>query len=245
MRAGRPRTATALTSLAAVAVVGLVPAAPSAAEPDVDDVQSRVDTLYRQAEKASERYNDARIDLKEMRGQLDHLRTVERRRARSLERARRNVEDAVVRQYEGDSVAGVSSVLVSEDPQSFVEQMATMDAYGQATQSVYDDFTRQAAAAERRSDHLAKRVHRLAEVEDGLARDKATVDDKLAEAKELLGRLEAREREQEVSRSSSSPGSPPSRRRAVPPPRCPTRGPRSGRPTPTAPPARAPSTARA
>ena len=63
---GRKRFIAALTGFVAVLSVALVPTSPTYAEPDIDDVQARVDKLYHQAEQASERYNDARLALTEL-----------------------------------------------------------------------------------------------------------------------------------------------------------------------------------
>ena len=60
---GRKRLVTGLLGLVAIVSVSLVPTTPTYAEPDIDDVQARVDTLYHQAEVAQERYNDAKLAL--------------------------------------------------------------------------------------------------------------------------------------------------------------------------------------
>ena len=50
---GRNRFISALSGIALAASVGLVSAStPAAAEPDIEDVQERVDRLYHQAEQA-------------------------------------------------------------------------------------------------------------------------------------------------------------------------------------------------
>ena len=51
---GRKRLITGMSGLALAAVVGFVPSTPAQAAPDINDVQARVDHLYRQAEQASE-----------------------------------------------------------------------------------------------------------------------------------------------------------------------------------------------
>ena len=196
MRHGRKSLTTALTSLAAVAAVGLVPASPSAAEPDVDDVQKRVDTLYREAEVASERYNDARIELKSIRHDLKKLKTRQQRQQRRLAAVQRGVEDSVVRQYQGEAVSGVSRVLVAEDPQDFVETLSAMDAYNAAQQTVFADFAEEAKKLSVRTRKTAQRAEKQAKVKRRLAADKAEIDEKAAEASQLLERLEAEERRQ-------------------------------------------------
>ena len=60
---GRKRLITVLSGCAMIAAVGFMPSSPAQAEPDIDDVQARVDRLYHEAEQASERYNDAKLEL--------------------------------------------------------------------------------------------------------------------------------------------------------------------------------------
>ncbi len=71
MTNGRTRAARAL---AIFCISGLGAAAltsgPSAADPSIGDVQERVDRLYHEAQEASERYNQARIELTEARQRL-------------------------------------------------------------------------------------------------------------------------------------------------------------------------------
>jgi hypothetical protein len=64
----------ALSGLALAAVVGVIPSTPAQAEPNIDDVKARVDTLYHQAEQASERYNNAKIELQELRHDMASLK---------------------------------------------------------------------------------------------------------------------------------------------------------------------------
>ena len=66
MQNGRKRLITLLSGAALIATLGLVPSGSAQAKPDIDDVQAKVDRLYHEAEQASERYNDARLELKDL-----------------------------------------------------------------------------------------------------------------------------------------------------------------------------------
>mgnify|MGYP003351690463 CR=1 FL=1 len=66
MHLGRKRLGSAAAGLALVAVAGLIPAGSASAKPDIASVQARVDSLYRQAEQASEEYNQARLELADL-----------------------------------------------------------------------------------------------------------------------------------------------------------------------------------
>lgn len=201
---GRKRLGSAAAGLALVAVAGLIPTLPAQAEPSVESVQTRVDRLYHQAEQASERYNDARLQLADLQRDLRLLRADQKRQARGLESARGQVRDSVLRQFEGQGLSTVSEVVVSKDPSSFLDQMATMSSYADLQEQLYSTYATQARALALRSEATARRAKQLAEVKKDLASDKRTIDAKLAEAKTLLGSLRAEQRAQVVSRSQTT-----------------------------------------
>jgi len=201
---GRKRFSTALIGLAAIVAVGLVPIAPTWADPDIDDVSARVDRLYHQAEEAQERYHDANLELTELRRDLAALEADQQRQQDELAGAQEQVEDSVVRQYEGESLSAVGEVVVSEDPGTFLAQLSTMSAYNDLQTSLFTSFATELKALEIRRQATAKRAAEVVTVEKAMAEEKAAVAAKLAEAKEMLADLEAEEREQLLSRSSSS-----------------------------------------
>jgi peptidoglycan DL-endopeptidase CwlO len=197
----RKRLITALSGLALVAAVGIIPSSPAQAEPDIDDVQSRVDRLYHEAEQASERFNDARLELEELHRDLRSLKADQARQDRRLAGVQDLVKDSIVRQYEGESVSAVGQVVVSDDPQAFLSQLSTMSAFNDLQGSLFDNYATELKALDLRRAATEKRTAEVAATKARLADEKGTVDDKLAEAKSLLGELEAAEREAMVSRS--------------------------------------------
>jgi len=200
---GRKRLITTLSGLTLVAAVGFMPSSPAQADPDIDDVQARVDRLYHEAEQASERYNDAQLELKDLQGDLSSLKADQNRQDAKLEAVRRQVQDSVVRQYEGQNLSAVGQVVVSKDPQAFLSQLSTMSAFNDMQSQLFDDYTTELKALDIRRAATAKRTKAVAATEKRLAAEKATIDKKLAEAKDLLGDLKAEEREQILSRGST------------------------------------------
>ncbi len=199
---GRKRLITVLSALALAAAVGFVPGS-AQADPEIDDVQKRVDRLYHEAEQASERYNDAKLELTELRNDLDSLKADESRQDDRLEGVREQVQDSILRQYQGEHLTAMGEVVVSDDPNAFLSQLSTMSAYNDLQSQLFADYSREAKALDIREEATQKRLDSVAEIEDQLAKEKATIDEKLAEAETLLDRLKAEEREAMLSRGSN------------------------------------------
>src|SRR6478609_8795308 len=143
---GRKRLATALSGLALATVVGFMPATPAQAEPDIDDVQTRVDNLFPDAEQASERLNDAKLELTELQGDLASLQADQDRQDAKLEAARSDLQDSIVSQYEGQSLSAVGAVASTDDANSFVSHISTMSAYNELQGQLFDSFSTEAKA---------------------------------------------------------------------------------------------------
>jgi cell wall-associated NlpC family hydrolase len=191
----RKRVGAAVLGLAAVAAIALVPATPAQADPDIKDVKARVDRLYHEAEAAQERLHDANLDLAELRRDLAGLKADQKRQDERLEAVRDQVSDAVVRQLEGEGISTVGQVIVSEDPGAFLDTLSTMSSFNDLQSSLLADYDTELEALEIRREATDARTEQIAELTEQLSAEKKTVDDKLAEAKELLADLEAEERE--------------------------------------------------
>ena len=207
MQKSRKRFIAALSVMSVSTLVGVVGLMPTSAqaEPDIDDVQARVDRLYHEAEQASERYNDARLELKEIRRELASLRADQRRQDRRLEAVRAEVQDSIVRQYQGESLSTVGQVVVSDDPSAFLSQLSTMSAFNDMQSELFSEYATEAKALDIRSDATEERAAELAAIEERLGEEKATIDDKVDEAEELLSELEAEAREAAMSRDVVRP----------------------------------------
>lgn len=213
---GRKRIIPALTGLAVIGAIGIGPSVPAQAEPDIEDVQTRVDRLFHEAEQASERFNDARIELRELNRDLRSLKADEDRQGDRLEGVREQVERSVVRQYQGQGLSAVGQVIVSDDPQGFLSELSTMSAFDDLQDQMYGDYTAELKALDIRREATEDRAEQVAEVKDQLADEKAEIDEKLAEAESLLDRLEEKERESLLSRDSTrAPASVPASGRAA------------------------------
>jgi cell wall-associated NlpC family hydrolase len=179
-----------------------MPSTPANAEPDISDVQARVDRLYREAEQASERYNDAKLELSSLKRDLGLLKADQGRQDDRLEKVRKQVQDSIIRQYEGQSLSAMGQVVLADDPQKFLSQLSTMSSYNDMQDQLFDDYATELKSLDIRTDATSKRAEQVASIEKELGAEKATVDKKLAEAKTLLGELQADQREAIASRDT-------------------------------------------
>jgi peptidoglycan DL-endopeptidase CwlO len=190
---GRKRLARFLATLCITALGGTaLVVAPTQADPDIDDVQSRVDTLYHEAEQASERYNDARLEVERAQTRLSALRSDLARQEAKVESVREQVTTAVLAQYQGQALSTTSQVLLSDDPDTFLDQLTTISEYNDQQSQMMADFAVKAKQLEMRQEAAKRELDRIAAKKKELGKEKAEVDSKAAEAKELLGRLEDR-----------------------------------------------------
>ena len=198
---GRKRLITALSALAMTAAVGLVPGS-AQAEPDIEDVEARVDRLYHEAEMASERYNDARLELDELNKDLASIKADERRQDERLEAVRHQVQDSIVRQYQGQNLSAIGQIVVSEDPGAFLGRLSTMSSFNDLQSQMFSDYSRELKALDIRHDATARRANQVSDLEAQLAKEKATIDKKVDEAESLLDRLKEEQREQMMASRS-------------------------------------------
>ena len=196
---GRTRTTAALASLALAASIGLSLSSPAQAEPDIDTVRDRVERLYHQAEQASERYNDARLELAELNKEVDSLEADQSRQGDALEGVRSDVRDAIIQRYQSGGL-GPTGELLASDSEGFLDQLSTLSTIDGLQDSLLSDYDNELEAYGIRKDQTEKRRDDIADLEAKLAKEKETADSKLEEAEELLSRLEEEEREAILSR---------------------------------------------
>jgi peptidoglycan DL-endopeptidase CwlO len=203
---GRKRTAAALTTLCLALVGGsVVTASPVVADPDIDDVRERVDDLYHRAEKASERYNTARIRLEAAEKRLKRLHSDIEEREERVGELRGLVASQVAAYYQGESLSMAGQLATAEDPDAFIGQMQTISEYTSQQAAVIDELTAEVDSLEEREDEAEDQAERIEETKKQLAEDKELIDRRAEDAEELLDRLEEEQRESRSASRSTSP----------------------------------------
>lgn len=204
---GRQRLLAALIAGLLAVLVGLVSAGPASAEPDIDDVRAKVDRLYREAEEASERHNDVKLELEQLQAELDSVAADEKRQSAQLGDARSDVRDAIIRQHQGQTMGGAGSLL-SADSAGFMSELTTVSVVNSLQDALLEQYNHELDAFAIRSDQVDSRREKVAALEKKLAEEMETAHEKHAEAEELLDELEAEEREAVVSRDEPAAAPP-------------------------------------
>ena len=204
LKNGRTPITTALAGIVATATAGLMLSIPGSAqaEPDIDDVRERVDRLYHEAELASERYNDAKLELTELNEELQSLESDEARQGDRLADVRSDVRDAVLQTYQGNDLGAAGDLLGAESG-SFMSELTTMSTVNDLQDALLADYNDELKAYTIRREETESRRDQVADLEEQLAEEKAEIDAKAAEAEDLLDELEAEEREDILSRGGT------------------------------------------
>jgi cell wall-associated NlpC family hydrolase len=201
---GRKRIASVLATLCITALSGSVlTAGPSHADPDIPGVTQRVNTLYHEAEQASERFNVARDNLQHAQTRLHALDADLARQRGKVEAVRKEVAAAVIAQYQGQALSSTTQVLLSDDPDTFLDQLTTISEFNDQRSQMMAHFAVQAKQLEMRQQAAKRELAQIAETKKTLAAEKAQIDKKASAAKALLDRLKA-EAAREAARKAAA-----------------------------------------
>ncbi|PCG82167.1 glycoside hydrolase [Streptomyces sp. WZ.A104] len=195
------RTATPAVGLttAALASVTLLStqsatAAPAEPKPAVEEVQKKVDALYRQAGSATQEYNRAKAASAAQQTKVDTLLSDVAKRAEKINEARRALGSYAAAQYRSGGIAPTATFFLADDPQGYFDQNQLMSRVTERQQKAVVDFRKQQASAAKKRAEAVKSLETLTETQATLAASKKDVQTKLTEARSLLSRLTAEEK---------------------------------------------------
>ncbi|MGW0602994.1 NlpC/P60 family protein [Streptomyces sp. NPDC002640] len=193
--AGIRTPALATVALTSLALLGQTAQAAPSDRPSLEEVQEKVDGLYRQAEAATEKYNSAKEQSEAQRQELDKLLDEVAERTDELNEAREKLGSYAAAQYRsGTALPDTATFLLAEAPEDYFGQAQLMDRLTARQQEAVDAFVeRQAATAEKRQE-ASESMETLSSSEEELRTSKATVQKKLSDARELLAELTAEEK---------------------------------------------------
>lgn len=190
-----PALATAaLTSVALLSQTAN--AAPSEEpKPSLEEVEKKVDALYRQAESATDKYNAAKEKTTKQRKKVDTLLDDVAQRTEKVNTAREELGSYAAAQYRtGAAAPDTASLLLADNPQDYFDQTQLMSRLTTRQEAAVDDYvTEQAAATETRTE-ASQSLETLSTSQNALQASKTDVQQKLAKARELLSQLTVEEK---------------------------------------------------
>ncbi|WP_328583265.1 C40 family peptidase [Streptomyces sp. NBC_00370] len=197
IRAGSPAVGLTTAAIASVTLLSSQSAyaAPRDPKPSVEEVQKKVDDLYRQAGSATEQYNKAKESTDKQRKTVDQVLDQVAARADKVNEARRALGMFATAQYREGAVSGTAALMFSDSPQQFFEQSQLMSRVTDRQQAAVSDFQdQQTAAAEKRAE-ATKQLATLTASQTSLRTSKVQVQQKLGAARTLLSKLTKEEKE--------------------------------------------------
>ncbi|MFG2403468.1 NlpC/P60 family protein [Streptomyces brevispora] len=195
VRSTTPAIGFTTAALASVTLLSTQSAlAAPAPKPSIEDVQKKVDGLYRQAGTATQHYDQAKEASAKQRAKVDMLLDDIAKRADKLNDARRTLGNYAAAQYRDGALAPTATFFLANDPQSFFDQTHLMNRMAANQQQAVTDFrTKQAEASKKRAEAVTS-LETLTESQTRLRTSKQNVQDKLTEARTLLSKLTAEEK---------------------------------------------------
>ncbi|MCN9239835.1 NlpC/P60 family protein [Streptomyces sp. RY43-2] len=187
---------TVLTTVAAAAVALSAQAANAApnAKPTKDEVKSKVDKLYEDAEKATEKYNGAKEKQEKLEKQISTLQDTVARGQEDLNKLREGIGTMASAQYRTGSIDPSLQLFLSANPDDFLDQASTLDQLsGQQVEALKKIQEKQRELAQQRKE-ASDKLKDLSTTRTELGKKKKEVQGKLGEAQRLLNSLTAQER---------------------------------------------------
>lgn len=194
--AGIRPPALATAALTSVALLSQsADATPADDRPSLEEVEKKVDDLYRQAESATDRYNAAKEKTSRQRERVDTLLDDVAERARKLNEAREELGSYAAAQYRtGTSASDTTTFLLADSPQDYFDQTQLMDRMTSRQKDAVDDYFTEQAATTRKRQEASDSLQTLTESQNELKTAKDTVQKKLADARDLMSQLTAEEK---------------------------------------------------
>jgi cell wall-associated NlpC family hydrolase len=170
-------------------------AAPADDRPSLEEVEKKVDDLYRQAESATDNYNAAKEKTATQRKQVDTLLDDVARRTEKLNEAREELGSFAAAQYRtGAAAPDTATFLLSDTPQDYFDQTQLMGRLTNRQKGAVDDYVSEQSATMKKRQEASQSLQTLTETQSDLKTAKATVQKKLADAREMLSELTAQEK---------------------------------------------------
>ncbi|MET8288834.1 NlpC/P60 family protein [Streptomyces sp. NPDC005132] len=187
---------TVLTTVAAAAVAlsaNAANAAPSE-KPSKDEVKSKVDALYQEAEQATEKLDGAKEKQDKLEKQISTLQDNVARGQEDLNQLRDALGSMASAQYRTGGIDPSVALFLSSNPDDYLDKASAMDQLsGQQVEALKKVQEKQRELAQQRQE-ASEKLKDLSDTRAELKKKKQEVQGKLASAQKLLNSLTAKEK---------------------------------------------------
>ncbi|GAB2954901.1 MULTISPECIES: C40 family peptidase [Streptomyces] len=191
------RARVSVLTTAAAAAVALTSQAANAApsdKPSKEEVKAKVDALYEDAGRATDKYNGAKEKQEKLQKEISTIQDNVARGQEELNELREGIGQAASAQYRTGGIDSSIQLFLSADPDDYLDKAATLDQLsGQQVEQLKKIQEKQRALAQQRQE-AAEKLEDLAETRETLGKKKKEYQSKLAAAQKLLNSLTAQER---------------------------------------------------
>jgi cell wall-associated NlpC family hydrolase len=180
----------AVSSLAVVALMAAVPGSATASpRPSLHKVQVQVDRLNREAGKATDRYDDARVRFAEANRRLVVVTHRLAAKQAEVDAMQTSVGQLASAAYKSGGVDPTVQILFADNPEAFLQSAVALNQLGrQQAATLARVIAARQGLASARNDVTQQRA-RAAALSEQIASQRHTILGNLAQAKQLLGTL--------------------------------------------------------
>ncbi|MFF6784839.1 NlpC/P60 family protein [Streptomyces sp. NPDC012510] len=202
---------TVLTTAAAAAVALTSQAANAAPseKPTKDEVKAKVDKLYEDVERATDKANGAQAKQEKLEKEISTIQDNVARGQEDLNELREGIGLAASAQYRSGGIDSSIQLFLSADPDDYLDKAATLDQLSsQQVEALKKIQEKQRTLAQQRQE-ASEKLEDLADTRETLAEKKKEVQSKLAAAQKLLNTLTAEEKaalDEQETRASRDAG---------------------------------------
>jgi cell wall-associated NlpC family hydrolase len=174
-------------------------------KPDLQTVKAEYDQLNQEAEAASERANDAKHYIAEAQVRLAALNSDVENQQERIDSMRQQIATLVVEQYQSQALATASQLVLSADPDHFIDNLNAVSSYNDQRSIVLTDYTTELERLQLRKEAVTDENAALRKLEQSLTNSQEQTQAKADEVKKLVDKLELEEIAKLVGASYGGP----------------------------------------
>ncbi|SEO18060.1 C40 family peptidase [Actinacidiphila rubida] len=191
-----PRAAVGVTAAALASVTLMSETANAApAKPSITEVKKQIDSLNQQAEVATQQYDQAKEKTSAERAKANQLLEQVAQKTQQMNETRRVLGQFATAQYRDGGLDQTTQLLLSDDPEQFLQQTHMMDRLSTTQEDALQTFKVQEEQANIQRAQATSSLDQLTSAQSKLATEKKNLQTKLAAAQKLLNSLTAAQKQ--------------------------------------------------